>query len=198
MALKGELRNTTKEFLKSSTLFRNPIVRVTSSYIPFLTPTLIVVLAQTPLSPPTHILTPTLIHCREASSDLLDMIVAGSEHAFFKEGESVLEEDDEKMALYIVQDGMLELRNSSNNYIGFVGPGEICGEMALVFGHRGTEVMKAVRPTTVLALDRATFALILGNFPNERDKILGIAEKRLFDMGVDLAGSWKGLLTSRN
>lgn len=64
--------------------------------------------------------------------------------------------------------------------------------MALVFGQRGEEIMKAVKPTTALVLDRTKFAMILDNFPKERKVILAMAEWRLQQAGID-----KGLLVSR-
>jgi len=142
MALKGELRDATRDFLKRSTLFR------------------------------------------DASEELLSIIVAGSDHVFFKPGEEVLTSEDNKMCLYIVQEGLLEVGNQNNSYKAFVGPGEIVGEMALVFGHRGKETMKAVKPTAALALDRSKFALILRNFPKEREIIIAMAEWRVQEMGV--------------
>jgi len=142
MALKGELRDATRDFLKNSTLFR------------------------------------------DASEELLSIIVAGSDRAFFNPGETVYEKEDDRMALYIVQEGLLEVKNPANAYCTFVGPGEIVGEMSLVFGHRGKESMKAVKPTTALILNRDKFALILSNFPKERELIVSMAEWRVKEMGV--------------
>jgi len=123
----------------------------------------------------------------EASEDLLNMIVAGSRHEFFSKGQKVLEEDDDKMCLYIVQDGLLEMRVADSKYVGFVGPGEIVGEMALVFGQRGRETLQALKPTTALVLDRSEFALILNGFPKEREIIVAMAEWRLQEMGLSTA-----------
>lgn len=153
MALKGELKETKRDFLRRSTLFR------------------------------------------DASEDLLSMIVAGSDHEFFVKDETVVQKQDDKMALYIVQEGLLEVKHSNNSYVALVGPGEIIGEMALVFGQRPEwhETITAVKPTTALVLDRSKFALILRHFPKERGKILSMAEWRVEQMGVG-----KGLLIARN
>jgi CRP-like cAMP-binding protein len=85
-----------------------------------------------------------------------------------------------------------EVSNKHNSYKAFVGPGEIVGEMALIFGQRGEETMKAVKPTTCLVLDRTKFAMILNNFPKEREVIMAMAEWRLQQAGID-----RGLLVSR-
>jgi len=130
---------------------------------------------------------------RDASEDLLDLIISGSEHAHFQAGEVVSEEGDERMALHIVQEGLLEVRSSANSYTAFIGPGELVGEMALIFGQRGRQSLRAVKPTTALVLDRAEFALILSQFPKERDKIVAMAEWRLEEMGLHT-----GLLIARN
>ena len=38
----------------------------------------------------------------------MSIIVAGSDRAFFNPGETVYEKEDDRMALYIVQEGLLE------------------------------------------------------------------------------------------
>mmetsp|Transcript_86252 Transcript_86252/g.142826 ORF Transcript_86252/g.142826 Transcript_86252/m.142826 type:complete len:633 (+) Transcript_86252:15-1913(+) len=124
----------------------------------------------------------------DASDRLLNTIAAGSDRAFFHQGDMVLEKDVEKMALYIVQDGLLEVRSDSSSYVSFVGPGEIVGETALLFGQRSPgETLKALKPTTAVVLDRSEFALILSEFPRERDVILRSAEGRWKQMGVAAA-----------
>jgi len=151
-ALKDELTMTTREFLKSSTLFR------------------------------------------DASEELLSTIIVGSDHAFFQAGELVVDREDDQMALYIVQEGLLEVNCERSTYQALVGPGEMIGEMALVFGERPGwhENIRAVKPTTALVLERSKFALILSNFPKEREIILKMAEWRVQEMGVG-----KGLLIAR-
>jgi len=122
---------------------------------------------------------------RDASEELLNMMAAGSDRAFFNQGDLVLEEDVEKMALYIVQDGLLEVRQDSSSYVAFLGPGEMVGEKALLFGQRTSgETLKALKPTTAVVLDRSEFALILSEFPKERDLIMKSAEWRWKEMGV--------------
>eukprot|EP00928_Gymnodinium_smaydae_P053730 TRINITY_DN37656_c0_g1_i1.p1 TRINITY_DN37656_c0_g1~~TRINITY_DN37656_c0_g1_i1.p1 ORF type:complete len:666 (+),score=95.08 TRINITY_DN37656_c0_g1_i1:61-1998(+) len=143
IALKRHLADTTREFLRNSSLFR------------------------------------------EASDELLDLIVGGSDRAFFKQGDMVLEEDVEKMALYIVQDGLLEVSRDHGQESALVGPGGLVGETALLFGHRSSgETLKALKPTTAVVLDRAEFALILNEFPKECDSIMKSAEKRWKTLGV--------------
>jgi len=125
---------------------------------------------------------------RDASDKLLDTIIAASDRAFFNQGDMVLEEDVEKHAMYIVQDGLLEVRRGNSSYIAFAGPGEIVGETALLYGQRSTcETLKALKPTTAVVLDRSEFALILSEFPNERDLIMQSAEWRFKEMGVAAA-----------
>ena len=67
------------------------------------------------------------------------------------------------------------------------------GEMALIFGQRGHETILAKKNTTALVLDRTKFALILNNFPKEREIIVAMAEWRLQQIGLD-----KGLLVARD
>jgi len=143
IALKRHLADTTREFLRNATLFR------------------------------------------DASDELLNTIVAGCDRAFFGQGDMVLEADVEKMALYIVQDGLLEIRRTDTSYVSFVSPGECVGEAALLFGQRPSgEQIKALKATTVVVLDRCEFALILGDFPKEREIIMKSAEWRHAEMGT--------------
>merc|ERR1712046_1720 len=100
------------------------------------------------------------------------MIVAGSEHQYFSQGEVVLSPDHEKSALFIVVEGEFELRTKASTYVSIIGQGEIVGEMSLIFGNRGGETLKTVKPTTALVLDRSEFALILTEFPKEREMIV--------------------------
>jgi serine/threonine protein kinase len=119
---------------------------------------------------------------RNASDELLNMIVAGSDRAFFSPGDTVQEE-----ALYIVQDGLLEVHRGNSSSAEFVGPGELAGESALLSrqdfesyysAQPVGETLKALKPTTTVVLDRSEFALILSEFPKEREIILKSAEWR--------------------
>jgi serine/threonine protein kinase len=118
---------------------------------------------------------------KEASEDLLNTMVASSHQAIFNQGEMLVCEEDDKNAIYIVQEGLLESRDSSSS---IVGPGEIVGEMSLVFGKRPQETLKALKPTSTLILDRPDFALILRQFPSDRERILASAESRLQELGL--------------
>lgn len=130
----------------------------------------------------------------DASEELLNMIIGGCDHMFFDEGEVVLQKEDDKMALYIVQDGLLELSTSNSSYRALMGPGDIIGEMALVFGQKPDwhETLTAVKPTSALVLDRNVFALILSKFPKEREVIIAMADWRVQQMGIG-----KAMQTSR-
>jgi len=116
---------------------------------------------------------------RDASDELLNTVAAGSDRAFFHRGDMVSEEDVEKQALYIVQDGLLEVRRCESSYVNFIGPGEMVGEIALLSGKRSNcETLKALKPTTAVVLDTSQFANILSEFPKERELIRKIAEEQ--------------------
>ena len=44
----------------------------------------------------------------------------------------MVDREDDQMALYIVQEGLLEVNCERSTYQALVGPGEMIGEMALV------------------------------------------------------------------
>eukprot|EP00929_Paragymnodinium_shiwhaense_P068461 TRINITY_DN34436_c0_g1_i1.p1 TRINITY_DN34436_c0_g1~~TRINITY_DN34436_c0_g1_i1.p1 ORF type:complete len:712 (-),score=138.02 TRINITY_DN34436_c0_g1_i1:480-2615(-) len=129
---------------------------------------------------------------REASEELLDTVLAASEQILVNAGDVVLDADDDKMALYFVQEGELEVRDRSSAYTLNIGPGEVFGDMAVVFGQRKGETIVAMKPTTALVFDRAEFALVLSEFPKEREVILANAEKRLKELRLNT-----GLLLAR-
>ena len=53
---------------------------------------------------------------------LLQNVATRCEHAFFDQGEKIREEDDDRMALYVVQEGQIEVKNDEGNCT-FAGPG---------------------------------------------------------------------------
>ena len=54
---------------------------------------------------------------------LLQNVATRCEHAFFDQGEKIREEDDDRMALYVVQEGQIEVKNDEGNCTTFAGPG---------------------------------------------------------------------------
>ena len=94
------------------------------------------------------------------------------------------------MALYIVQEGGLELQHQSN-CDAIAGPGAIVGHVGLcpcngIVFFQNT-AMKATQPTTVLMLDRSDFCRILSEFPSERDVVIS-----------GLKGQWRKSVVCKN
>lgn len=72
-------------------------------------------------------------------------------------GELLFTEGDDAIAMYIVKSGSLKVyrdRSTGSTVLGFVGPGEMVGEMA-IFGHEPKVRMasvRAVEPTRLLVI----------------------------------------------
>ena len=60
-----------------------------------------------------------------------------------------------------------------------LGPGEVFGELALLYGKIATATVEAVTPLTVFALDQAGFAEALRQFPGAQERVHALAKARL-------------------
>ena len=111
---------------------------------------------------------------KQTSTALIETMAAGCEHIYFQPGEIILDQGEEKMAIYMVQEGQLEVQRDDK--VELCGPGTVVGEVCLcpcngiVFKHEAT--LKAAKATTVLLLDRGSFANVLSQFPADRDVVM--------------------------
>ncbi len=77
-----------------------------------------------------------------------------------KPGERVFREGDEADAAYIIESGSIEISKSVQDdsvVIGVIPQGEMFGEMALIDDQPRSGTARAVEPTVIATIPRATF-----------------------------------------
>jgi len=98
----------------------------------------------------------------------LAVLAAAMSEVRVEAGKNVFQENDPGDAFYIVVEGQLEIRKSSkagtrDTLIGWLGPGEAFGEIALLENTGRTSTVRALRPCRLLRLMKTDFErLVLG------------------------------------
>ncbi len=109
----------------------------------------------------------------------------------FGEGTLVVREGDAGKALCIIASGMAHVWHGdadSKHVIAALGPGEIFGEVALVFDRVATATVEAITPLTCFALAVERFEDTMRRFPTSRDRIVALARDRLTaDQHIELS-----------
>ena len=108
----------------------------------------------------------------EARADLL----ARLEPVLLSGGETLTREGDEADALYLVIGGRLQVsieRDGEQVLIGFIGRGELVGEMALVTREPRTATVRALRDTQLLRLGAQAFTDIVAEHPEALRAVSG-------------------------
>ncbi len=101
---------------------------------------------------------------RAAPDSLLKELAEGCESMRFGEGEVLFEEGDPGDALYVVNEGTLEIF-LGDTVLDVSGRGACLGEMALLTEDRRTASIRAATESTVLRLSRPIFRDVLDRHP---------------------------------
>ncbi len=116
---------------------------------------------------------------------LADRIPAGlTEERHFVRGEIVFAEGTPGDVMYIVQSGRMVIFKDTLDapiVLGFRGPGEIVGEMALIEDRPRTATAVAVEDSSALLIDRRNFLLWLAQQPSTGLNMLKTVSARLRD-----------------
>jgi CRP-like cAMP-binding protein len=85
----------------------------------------------------------------------------------FSEEERIYRAGDPSDSLYLIERGRVSLFSNTvgrpTRLFGYVGPGEIFGELELIEGTDRTAVARALEPTTALTLGKADFAELIAS-----------------------------------
>jgi CRP-like cAMP-binding protein len=102
------------------------------------------------------------------SEDQLRLLAFGAERVHFAAGEEVYRRDDPADTAFLVLSGRIQLLREEEGQrldVGFVGPGALMGELALIADtHRPTSAV-AVSDCELMRLDRKLFQRILREYP---------------------------------
>ena len=100
-----------------------------------------------------------------------------------KKGATIFNKGDPGDSLYVIKSGRAEafIKTSffkSAKVLGYLNPGDIFGEMALVDGRRRSASVRTLEPTQVFQLLRSSFQMVRENNPSFQDKIQKVIEQR--------------------
>lgn len=80
----------------------------------------------------------------------------------FQPGEVIITQGEEGNTFYIIEEGGVVCTKDGKKVSDELGTGAIFGELALLKGDKRAATVTAIKPTTCLTVDRATFNRILG------------------------------------
>jgi CRP-like cAMP-binding protein len=92
-------------------------------------------------------------------------------------GRALTHEGEAGLECFVVLDGIATAHRDGEQ-IGFVGPGSIAGEMALIYGMPRNATVVARTPMRLLVLSRLEFKELLDVAPCIRVSIAGVAAER--------------------
>ncbi len=100
----------------------------------------------------------------------------------FAEGTLAVREGEAGKALCIIASGMAHVWHGDvddKHVIAALGPGEVFGEVSLVFDRVATATVEAITPLTCFALAVERFEETMRRFPSSRDRVTAMARERL-------------------
>ncbi len=116
------------------------------------------------------------------AADDLEALSARLEHQQFEPGQVVFRQGEEGGPLYVIEDGAVEISYGDGNdavTLTTLFPGQYFGELSLLDGEPRSATATAVRPSTLLALDRDDFVEFLKSDPEAALLILGETAERM-------------------
>ncbi|MCA9545401.1 MAG: cyclic nucleotide-binding domain-containing protein [Myxococcales bacterium] len=97
-------------------------------------------------------------------------------------GTEVISDGEVGRAMCIIASGFADVwvpKGSGEEVVARLGPGEVFGEMSLLYDRKASANVRATTVLTLFALDRPRFEKALGDYPHARDRVLRLAESRL-------------------
>lgn len=122
---------------------------------------------------------------RDLPDTIVQRLAAHARQVTFSVGQSIFKKGDEGLGLLAVVAGIIkvsvqvEREREREIVLNLIGPGEVCGEIALLDGRPRTANATAVTRCTVIALDRRDFLTVLGAEPAIGVKLLEVVSGRL-------------------
>ena len=102
---------------------------------------------------------------------------------FFNPGAVIFRENDESVEMFIIIQGLVEIRKStgqsSNKILATLQKGDMFGEMAIIEKQPRSATAVAVRPTRVLVLNEKLYDSMLGSNPDFARKMNKVLSERI-------------------
>ncbi|HJR45324.1 MAG TPA: Crp/Fnr family transcriptional regulator [Actinomycetota bacterium] len=106
----------------------------------------------------------------------------------FAEGDVIFSEGDPPSALYVIQDGAVDvvslLMDGTEEVQRTLGPGRILGELGILGGHARTATAKAAKPSALWAIEREAFLELYESEPTVAVEIATSMAVYLLDADV--------------
>lgn len=122
---------------------------------------------------------------RDLPDTIVHRLAAHARQVTFAPGQPIFRKGDEGLGLLALVTGIIKISVQAERerereiVLNLIGPGEVCGEIALLDGRPRTADATAVTRCTVIALDRRDFAAVLGAEPAIGVKLLEVVSARL-------------------
>lgn len=125
---------------------------------------------------------PVLPPFRDFEAADLDALCSASQVVHLQRGELLFEQGSASDACYIVVRGALELtvrRDGLRHRIGILGPGRLCGIMAMIEGQAHSMQAAAREQAVLLAMDRADFEVFFAGCDRVSAKLQQVMHREL-------------------
>jgi CRP-like cAMP-binding protein len=129
----------------------------------------------------------------ELDDEALARLAEHSDIRIYKKGQPVFYQGDRGDALYVVVEGLVKIFVTSDDGTEMVlttlRPPDVLGELAVIDGSPRSASAEAVKPSTLLALDRTTLLELLAKHPALAEGLLrsvGAMIRRLTQQAADL------------
>ncbi|WP_448379748.1 cyclic nucleotide-binding domain-containing protein [Gloeomargarita sp.] len=93
-------------------------------------------------------------------------------YATYQPGEPLIQAHDLGQEVYVIQSGLVEVRNPQGDTIALLGPGRIVGEVAFITGARRTANVIALSPTQAVILNHSAMEHLTQHHPQVAAKVL--------------------------
>jgi CRP/FNR family cyclic AMP-dependent transcriptional regulator len=108
----------------------------------------------------------------------------------YADGEAVCRQGDQGEAMYVVQEGRVQVfreEDGSETLVGQLGPGDIVGEMAVFDGQLRSATVRAAGTARVLTLDKRAFLRQVHDDPTLAWRVLERMSRTIRSLDSELA-----------
>jgi CRP-like cAMP-binding protein len=124
---------------------------------------------------------------RHLPETIVQRLAAHARQIMYASSENIFRKGEEGLGLLAVVSGIIKISVQSDRegerereiVLNLIGPGEVCGEIALLDGRPRTADATAITRCTVIALDRRDFLAVLTSEPAMGVKLLEVVSTRL-------------------
>jgi len=136
-----------------------------------------------------------MLSCLDESS--LKDFISCAEMQEFPSGHTILRIDNPGKNLFLLLSGKVVLLDRQGETIGYLGKGEVFGEMSLMFNRLVNVTVKSVEPVKVLVINDRDFNQLLLKFPFIKMELARIIAKRLSNSNVPVSKQTSAGLNGR-